>query len=113
MRKRDYEHELQLSNRKAASKTFIEFNPRERWKAMPDVADGTYFVSDFGRVMRLNGHGVFKQCIYHVFQGKVYVAIEVEGKTVERKIHKRFNVWPGSYLDTILAVGRRTVDMFM
>lgn len=70
--------------------TYIEFNNSERWKPMPDLSDGSYFVSDLGRIMRLNANGIFNENKTHLFENEYYVRIETEGE--KRKLHKRIKV---------------------
>lgn len=68
----------------------IEFFKNERWVQMKDLADGTYFISDFGRVSRLNPQGIFHEIKQSFFCKSYYVSIEIEGK--EKKVHTRKRV---------------------
>lgn len=54
----------------------IDFNPKERWLQMKDLSDGSYFISSFGRVMRLNKQGVFHEIKKALFCKSIYVSIE-------------------------------------
>jgi hypothetical protein len=68
--------EKKYENKKTESSSFVQFNPKERWRAIPNLSDGSYFVSDFGRVMRLNTRGIFNEVKAQVFEDELYVPIE-------------------------------------
>ncbi len=69
---------------------FIEFTPNERWRNMKNLSDGTYYISDKGRIMRLNPYGIFNEINKHMFENAWYVSIEYSN--TNRPIHKRHNI---------------------
>jgi len=56
----------------------IVFFERERWVQMKDLSDGTYYISDFGRVARLNPQGIFHELKKTYFCKAYYVSIEID-----------------------------------
>lgn len=72
------------------SATFIKFLPNERWRNMSKISDGTYYVSDKGRIMRLNAHGIFNEIGKHLFEKAWYVGIAYDNG--KRIIYKRHNI---------------------
>lgn len=68
----------------------IVFLKDERWIQMKDLSDGSYYISDFGRVSRLNPQGIFHEIKQSFFCKSYYVSIEIEGK--DRKVHTRKRV---------------------
>ncbi len=69
---------------------FIEFAPNERWRQMANLSDGSYYISDKGRIMRLNPHGIFNELSRHQFEEAWYVSIVHENGV--KIIHKRHNI---------------------
>lgn len=75
---------------KALAQTFISFDPSERWRNMPNLSDGSYYVSDKGRVMRLNPYGIFNEINRHLFEQSWYASIQ--HNKGGKPIHKRHNI---------------------
>ncbi|MDB0600716.1 hypothetical protein PL373_06065 [Tenacibaculum maritimum] len=82
--------EKKYQNKKTNANSFLEFNPKERWRQMLNVSDGTYFVSDFGRIMRLNPRGIFNEIKLHVFDNELYAPLEHSDKN--RKNNRKYRV---------------------
>ncbi|PKH51888.1 hypothetical protein CXF68_14865 [Tenacibaculum sp. Bg11-29] len=70
--------------------TPILFNRKERWIQMLDLADGSYFVSNYGRIMRFNNQGIFHEIKQANFCNSYYVSIEFNGEN--RKVYARKRV---------------------
>ena len=69
---------------------FLRFQSDERWRNMKDLSDGSYYISDKGRVMRLNPYGIFSEIGRHQFEGAWYVTIEY--KNDKKTTNKRHNI---------------------
>lgn len=83
--------EKKYENKKVAASSFIEFTPKERWRQMKDISDGSYFVSDYGRIMRLNPRGIFNEISPHIFDNEFYIPVEHNYKG-RKNCNKRIRV---------------------
>lgn len=63
----------------------IVFMANERWVQMKDLADGSYYISDYGRVSRLNPQGIFHELKQSMHCKSTYVSIEFDNKVHTRK----------------------------
>lgn len=60
-----------------ASNKFISFdNPKERWRNMKNDFDGTYYVSNLGRIMRLNSFGIFTEITTKLVEGSLQAVFQ-------------------------------------